>query len=142
MSSREKIAQYVVDHINEVRYVKSVTREPQSVDELAKTSFPHVLVETADETRSDYTMDSGQIVREATIEFLINIVVHGDNRDSQRNLIIEAIERKLEEDRTFGGLCFNSGSTEILTREIDSAEPYATGAIIYSVTYHYDRTKP
>ena len=141
MSSREQIAQYIVDHINEIRYVKSITREPQSVDELAKTSFPHCLVETADEERSDYTMGEEHL-RTATVEFLINVVVAGKDRDSQRNLIFEAIERKLEEDRTFGGLCFNSGVQEVLTREIDSAEPYATGAIVYSVTYHYDRAKP
>ncbi len=142
MSNREKIAQYIEDHLNEIRYVKSVTREPQSVDDLPKTSYPHVLLETTDEQRNDYTMESGNALREAKIEFLINVVVYGVDRDSQRNLIFEAIERKLEEDRTFGGLCFNSGVEELLTREIDTAEPYASGAIVYGVTYHYDRTTP
>lgn len=142
MSNREAIAVYMIDKLSEIRYVKSITREPKSVDELARTAFPHLLVETADESREDYTMESGTAVREATIEFLINIVVHGTDRDSQRNLIFEAIERKLEEDRTFGGLLFNSGVTEVLTREIDSAEPYGHGAIVFSATYHYDRAKP
>jgi len=141
MSNRETIAVYLMDKLTEIRYVKSITREPKSVDELARTSFPHLLVETADETRADFhTGDSGS--RTATIEFLINIVVHGEDRDSQRNLIFEAIERKLEEDRTFGGVLFNSGVTEVLTREIDSAEPYGHGAIVFSATYHYDRAKP
>jgi len=141
MSNRERIATYMMDKLSEIRYIKNLTREPKSVDELARTSFPHILVETADETREDYhTGTSGS--RTATIEFLINVVVHGQDRDSQRNLIFEAIERKLEEDRTFGGLLFNSGVTEVLTREIDSAEPYGHGAIVFSATYHYDRAKP
>lgn len=139
MSNRETIAKYIVDQLSEIRYIKSITREPRSIDELASTSYPHVLIETADETRSDYTMDDE---RTATIEFLINVVVQGKDRDSQRNLIFEAIERKLEEDRTFGGVVFNSGVVEVITREIDSAEPYATGAIVYSATYHYDKSKP
>lgn len=141
MSNRERIATYMMDKLSEIRYIKNLTREPKSVDELARTAFPHILVETADETREDFHQGSSGS-RTATIEFLINVVVHGQDRDSQRNLIFEAIERKLEEDRTFGGLLFNSGVTEVLTREIDSAEPYGHGAIVFSATYHYDRAKP
>jgi|TARA_R110001606_G_scaffold93874_3_gene208352 hypothetical protein len=142
MSNREAIAKYLVGKLEEVRYIKSITREPKSVEELARTSFPHCLIETTDESREDYSMGSTDSVRTATISFLINIVVYGDNRDSQRNLVIEAVERKLEEDRNFGGLLFNSGVSEVLTREIDTDSPYATGAIVYSATYHYDRAKP
>mgnify|MGYP006969542583 CR=1 FL=1 len=79
--NREKIAEYIFDHLKEIRYIKTVTREPQTVDDLARTSFPHCLLETTDETRSDYTMESGNVLREARIEFLINIVVYGKDRD-------------------------------------------------------------
>lgn len=128
-----------MDKLREVRYIRDLTREPRDITELANTNFPHVLLETANETRDDLTMQDN---RTATIEFLLNIVVSGRDRDSQRNLVVEAIERKLNEDITLGGLAFNAGVSEVLTREIDSAEPFATCALVFSVSYHYDRTQP
>lgn len=141
MSSREAITQYIVDKIAQVRYVKSVTREPKSLEELSRNSFPHVLVETANEVRDNSSF--GQTIRQqADLDLLINIVVHGEDRDSQRNLILEAVERKLHEDSTLGGLAMDSLVTRIQIREIAEADPYATAAMVYTVRYYYNRGNP
>lgn len=139
MSKRETIAKYIIDEVREIRYVKSITREPKSEDELSKASLPHCLVETADESRGDMDMDG---TRSATIDFLINVVVGGKDRDSQRNLIFEAIERKLTADRTLNGNCYDCSVVDILTREIDTAKPYASGALVFRVVYHYESGTP
>ena len=141
MSSREAITQYIVDKIAEVRYVKSVTREPKSLEELSRNSFPHVLVETANEARDNSSFGLN-IRQQSDLDLLINIVVHGDERDSQRNLILEAIERKLHEDSTLGGLAMDSLVTRIQIREIAEADPYATAAMVYTVRYYYNRGNP
>lgn len=137
-SIREQIAQYIVDNIKNSRYVKSVTREPKLLSELSAMSYPHVLIESANETRSNSSFGDN-IRQEADIDFLINIVVSGADKDSQRNLIIQAIEDELQTDSTFGGLVFDSLVTDVRIREIDQVDPYATAAIVYRVRYYYNR---
>lgn len=141
MSKRETIAKYIVENIDKVRSVKTVTREPKSLDELSKSAYPHVLVESANEVRE--VSSYGDNVRvQADIDFLINIVVTGKDRDSQRNLLLDAIEQALQADTTMGGVCYDSQVSEIQIREIEEAAPYATAAMIYTVRYFYTRGTP
>ena len=141
MSKREDIAKRIVAAIDEVRYVKSVTREPKALSEISKQAFPHVLVESANEVRD--VASFGETIRHvADIDFLINCVVMGKDRDSQRNLILQAIEEKLQSDSTLEGLVYDSYVTQIQIREIEEAEPYATAAMIYTVRYYFDRGQP
>lgn len=141
MSKREDIATQIVKSLKTVRAVKSVTREPKRIDELSRASFPHVLVESANEIRD--VSSFGQTVRhQADIDFLINIVVMGKDRDSQRNNILAAIEETLQADATLAGLVHDSYVTQIQIREIEEAEPMATAAMIYTVRYYYDRGQP
>ena len=138
MSKREDIASHIVTQIGTITQVKTVTREPKDLAQLAVTSFPHVLVETANETRA--TISSGSTPgREGTIDFLINVVVHGDNRDTDRNDIMERIEEKLDLDTTMGGRAADSGVTEIIIREIGETAPFGQSAIVYTVKYFYRR---
>lgn len=141
MSSRERITSKVIELTNTVRYVKSVTREPVDITELSRTSFPHVFVETANETREHVSFGDGTR-RSSDLDILLNIVVYGDSRDSQRNLIIEALERKFAEDPTLGDLAYDSFVTDIQIREIGEAEPYGSAAMIFRVRYFYDQTQP
>lgn len=142
MSKREDIAKHVAAKIAEVRYVKSVTRQPRTLDEVARSDFPHVLVETANETRSNSSF--GQTIRqESELDILINCVVRGADIDSQRNLIAEAIEKKLHEDATMGGLVMDSYVTEVaVNNATEDTASYGTIAVVYTVLYHYDRTRP
>ena len=141
MSKREEIASRIVETLKTVRAVKTVTREPRALTELSKTAFPHVLVESANEARDISSF--GETVRHvADIDFLINCVVKGRDRDQQRNNVLEAIETALQADATLEGLVFDSYVTQIQIREIEEADPYATAAMIYTVRYYYDRGQP
>lgn len=138
MSIREDIANHIVTQLATVSGIKTVTREPKAISQLAVTSFPHVLVETANETRETITIGDTPS-REGVIDFLINVVVHGDNRDSDRNTVMELIEEKLDTDTTMGGNASDSGTSEIIIREIAETAPYGQAAIVYTVKYYYSR---
>lgn len=138
MSKREDIASHIVTQLGNVASIKTVTREPKDLPQLAVTSFPHVLVETANETRETVSF-GGDVRREGTIDFLINVVIHGDNRDTDRNAIMEAIEEKLDLDVTMGGNAADAGVSEIIIREIGETAPFGQSAIVYTVKYYYSR---
>lgn len=138
MSRREDIANHIVTQLGTVTQIKTVTREPKVLTQLAVTSFPHCLVETANETRETVSF-GGDVRREGTIDFLINVVVHGDNRDTDRNDIMERIEEKLDADVTMGGFASDSGVSEIIIREIGETAPFGQSAIVYTVKYYYSR---
>jgi endonuclease III len=136
MSIRENIASHIVTQIGNISEVKTVTREPTDISQLAVTSFPHVLVESANETRE--TISIGDTPRrESTLDFLINVVVHGNNRDTSRNSIMEKIEEKLALDRTLSSNASDSFVSEIIIREIAETKPFGQGAIVYTAKYYY-----
>jgi len=137
-SIRESIASHIVTQINAITGVKTVTREPTDIAQLAVTSFPHVLVESANETRENSSIGTAPR-QESTIDFLINVVVHGNNRDSDRNSIIEQIEEKLALDTSLGGNASDSFTSEIIIREIAETKPYGQAALVYTAKYYYSR---
>lgn len=138
MSIRESITAHIVSQVGAITDVKSVTREPKVINELAATSFPHVMIETANETREDFSFGNEKR-RKATMDVLINVVVYSNNRDQNRNSIIEKIEEKLALDTTLGGNALNSGTSEIVIREVGETAPYGQAAIVYTVEYYYTR---
>lgn len=138
MSIRENITAHVVTQINSLAGVKTVTREPKSIDELSPASYPHVLVETANETREHATLgNDGQQV--ADVDIVLNILVYGSDRDQSRNTVIEAIEEKLALDTSLGGNAFDSFVTDVQVREIAETAPYGQGAIVFRARYYYTR---
>mgnify|MGYP003671804300 FL=1 len=137
-SIRENIASHIVTQINAITGVKTVTREPTDIAQLAVTSFPHVLVESANETRENSSIGTAPR-QESTIDFLINVVVHGNNRDSDRNSIIEQIEEKLALDTSLGGNASDSFTSEVIIREIGETKPYGQGALVYTAKYYHVR---
>jgi hypothetical protein len=138
MSIRESITAHIVSQIDAITDVKTCTREPKVLSDLAATSFPHILVESANERREDFSAGN-TIRRKATMDILINVIVYGNDRDQSRNSIIEKIEEKLALDTTLGGNALNSGTTEIVIREIGETAPYGQAAIVYTVEYYYTR---
>ena len=137
-SIRENIASHIVTQINAITGVKTVTREPTDIAQLAVTSFPHVLVESANETRENSSIGTAPR-QESTIDLLINVVVHGNNRDSDRNSIIEQIEEKLALDTSLGGNASDSFTSEVIIREIGETKPYGQGALVYTAKYYHNR---
>jgi len=138
MSIREDITAHIVSQIGAITEVKTVTREPKVLTELATTSYPHVLVESANERREDSSFGN-EVRRKATMDIILNVVVYSNNRDQSRNDIMEKIEEKLALDPTLGGTAINSGTSEIVIREIGETAPYGQAAIIYTVEYYYTR---
>lgn len=141
MSSRENITKKIVELTETIRYVTNVTRDPVDITELSRESFPHVFIETANEVREHASFGDGTR-RVSDLDILLNIVVMGDGRDSQRNLIIEAMERKFAEDPTLGGLAYDSFIDEVNIREINESGPYGQAAVIFRVRYFYNATQP
>ena len=125
MSIRENITAHIVTQIDGITEVKTVTREPKALTELAATSYPHVLVETANERRENSSYGN-EIRRKATMDIILNVVVYSNNRDQSRNSIL-------------GGNAIDSGTSEIVIREIGETAPYGQAAIIYTVEYYYTR---
>ena len=141
MSKREDIVSSVVAQLELIPGIKTVTREPKSLEELSKSSFPHVLVETANETR-EHASFGAEVRRVSNLEILLNVVVHGSDRDYKRNTVIEEIETQLSVDSTFGGVCFDSSIDEISIREVAESAPYGQAAILLTVKYYYTKGTP
>ena len=138
MSIREDITAHIVSQIGAITEVKTVTREPNVLTELATTSYTHVLVASANERREDSSFGN-EVRRKATMDIILNVVEYSNNRDQSRNDIMEKIEEKLALDPTLGGNAINSGTSEIVIREIGETAPYGQAAIIYTVEYYYTR---
>ena len=138
-SKRENITAHIVSQLGAISEIKTVTREPKVISELAASSFPHCLVEAANETREDFS-GGNEIRRKATMDVIINIIVYSNNRDQDRNTILEKIEEKLATDVTMGGNALNSASRDITIREIGETAPYGQAAIVYTVEYYYPRS--
>ena len=140
-SKRELIVQNIVTQIQSIASIKLVSREPKDILELSVASFPHVLVETANETRENASF-SADVRKESELEILLNIVVHGNNRDQQRNNAIEAIEQKLDIDVTRGGHAFDCQLTEVTIRELNEAAPYGQAVALFTIKYCYTKGTP
>ena len=103
-SIRKEIVQDVVDKVKTITSPRlgKVSSKPEEFTRLARTAFPFIHIEVESETKED-------IAREWRLATLtLNITVHLDGKNKgesvERQLadIIEAIEEKLEEDRTRG----------------------------------------
>ena len=141
MSVREKVAQNLVDSLQAITQpvkVKYVTREPFDFEKLSNAQFPAILVRTSDEDRNDSTVGGTISQRMATINYQLVCYVKGKTLDTLRNKIVEAVEEKLDDDRTRGN---NAIDTQILSIETDegSIEPIGGVIITLRVTYSYTR---
>jgi hypothetical protein len=140
MSIREDIAKNLITTLQEIPDVKPVlvTREPFDVEKLAITQFPSLLVTSTNEDRNTETMSAG--IRKGIITYTIRAFVRGNDLDSKRNDIIEAIEEALDEDRNRG-----QGRSIVLDTQIASIEvvdrlpPIAEAVLTVNVNYIFTR---
>jgi len=146
MSNRENIANNIItvlDAVTSPIELKKITREPFNVDELTQQQYPAVFIQSGDEVRSDQTMTSSTITREATADFILVGFVKGSdtNIDTKRNQLIEVIESTLEQDRTRGGY---AKRTEIVEVSTDEGTLYPIGGIrmVVRVMYQYTAGTP
>lgn len=145
-SIREKIAGDIVDSIkvNSIDptrsfTIKSVTREPVVIEDLAATQIPLVFVESADETREDISMGGSAITRMGTIQFILHLYVTGSTRDSNRNTLLEIIDSALEADRTRNGNALDTQIIKVALIQSGEAKPYASLEVTVECTYQHIR---
>jgi hypothetical protein len=146
MSKREDIAGNIVTAISTGTSpitLKKVTREPFNVDELSEQQYPACFIQTGNETRSDQTMTSSTITRQATVDYVIIGFVKGTptNIDTKRNELISTIETRLDSDRTRGGY---AKQTQIVEVSTDEGVLFPIGGIrmVVRVMYQYTSGTP
>jgi hypothetical protein len=146
MSKREDIASNIVTAISTGTSpitLKKVTREPFNVDELSEQQYPACFVQSGNEVRSDETMTSSTITRQATADFVIVGYVKGttSNIDTKRNELITTIETRLNSDRTRGGYAKQTQVVEVST---DEGVLFPIGGIrmVVRVMYQYTSGTP
>ena len=146
MSKREDIASNIITTISTGTSpitLKKVTREPFNVDELSEQQYPACFVQSGNETRSDETMTSSTITRQATADFVIVGYVKGttSNIDTKRNELITTIETRLNSDRTRGGYAKQTQVVEVST---DEGVLFPIGGIrmVVRVMYQYTSGTP
>jgi len=142
---REDIAQDIVQQLQgiEIPAVVLVSRNPINTTDLSIAQYPCIFVRTTEELRSDETMGGERL---STIEYTIQAYVRAEssatasnnNIDNQRNTIVEAIEEKLEADRTRNGKALNSYVSTV-TADDGTIFPIGKVDISYLVQYKYTR---
>ena len=146
MSKRENIASNIVSVLSAVTSpitLKKITREPFNVDELSEQQYPACFVQSGNEVRSDETMTSSTITRQATADYVIVGYVKGTptNIDTKRNELITTIETRLNSDRTRGGYAKQTQVVEVST---DEGVLFPIGGIrmVVRVMYQYTSGTP
>lgn len=140
MSVRENIAANIVTALTAILTpnVKKVTREPFDFNKLSNAQFPAILVRTANETREDASMGGSSTSRHGTIDYELVCFVKHKNIDTARNQIAEAIDEKLDEDRTRGGYAVD---TQVISVEVDDGTIDPIGGVIVTVQILYSYTR-
>lgn len=140
MSVRENIAANIVTALTAISTpnVKKVTREPFDFDKLSNAQFPAILVRTANETREDASLGGSMTSRHGTIEYELVCYVKHKNIDTARNQLVEAIDEKLDEDRTRGG---HAVDTQVISVEVDDGTIDPIGGVIVTVQILYSYTR-
>jgi argininosuccinate synthase len=146
MSKRENIASNIITTISTGTSpitIKKITREPFNVDELSEQQYPACFIQTGNETRSDQTMTSSTITRQASVDYVIIGFVKGTptNIDTKRNELISTIETRLDSDRTRGGYAKQTQVVEVST---DEGVLFPIGGIrmVVRVMYQYTSGTP
>jgi hypothetical protein len=143
-SKRELIIQDIVETLKNQQTIRlgTVSRDPGlELQDLAKTAFPAVIVESGSEIRESITQMGSAQQRQATMSVNMSVWIGSSAQaDSQRNDLIEKIEELLEVDTTRGGQAIDTQLVEIETGT-DTA-PYASMNLIFQVQYFYTKGNP
>jgi hypothetical protein len=139
MARREDILVKVVELLKAQRSVRlgKVQRDPIVIEELAATAFPAVYVESTDEEIVDITMTMGAsgLERRGELEIAVVLVVGGRERDTQRNIAVEAIENTLMADRTLTNTVEDIRLSRVETVTTGESAPFAS--MVFTTEYCY-----
>ena len=136
MSKREDIVARMTELLVNQRNVKlgTVSRDPVILEELARTAFPAVIVESTNENRERVAFGG---FRECAMEVSVLMYVNGKERDLQRNTVAEAIEQTIEGDAVLNTLTRDIFLQRIEAVELGEASPYASMRLVFQVDYCY-----
>jgi hypothetical protein len=139
MSTREDIVSHLVKLLKAMNSPKlgKVVRDPIVADELPKTAFPAVYVETTNEDIEDLTQDK---LRRGVIDVEVVVIVGGKSRDTQRNVVVEGIEKALLTDRTVGTYAKDISLARVEAVAVGESAPYASLRMVFNVEHHYTIT--
>ena len=141
MARREDIMVSIMNLLKAQRSVRLgvVERDPIDPDQLAKTAFPAVYLETSDEEIVDITMTMGTsgLQREGTMEVDLVLLIGGRERDTQRNIAVEAIENTLMADRSLDGTVEDIRLSRVETVATGESAPFASCRMIFTTEYCY-----
>lgn len=134
-SRREQIVSQIYSALKNQRTVKLgvVKRDPVIPDELPRTGFPALSIESTNEERTPLT----STMYESIMEVECVVYVNGANRDSQRNEVLFAVENKVLADTEVKDLVNDIYVTRIENIENGEASPYASSRLIFTVRYCY-----
>lgn len=147
MSIREDIIKDIVLKLKDINTVPmgAVTREPMFRNQeefygLARTNFPHIIVTAGNESRDDLTMGGTNIIREGimTVEIVSFVKSSDKTIGTTINDLIEAIEEKLDADRTRGGKAKDTQVREIIMGSL-LEHPYGSFTLNVEVKYTFTR---
>lgn len=139
MSARENIAKNLIEQLTNMTDPAPglVSRKWFDVTKLAITQFPAILINSANETREDVSMD----LRQGIIQYQLRCYLRGTELDTLRNEIIERIEETLETQRgrnielsknNIHNVTTRISNIEVVTREIPLAEVVVTVEVRYT----------
>ena len=136
MSKREEIVARVTEVLKAQRNVKlgQVSRDPIILEELARTAFPAVVIESSNEERVRAAFSG---LRECAMEVSVLMYVNGKERDLQRNTVAEAIEQTIEGDTVLNTLTRDIFLQRIEAVELGEASPYGSLRLVFRVDYCY-----
>jgi hypothetical protein len=136
MSKREEIVARVTEVLKAQRNVKlgQVSRDPIILEELARTSFPAVVIESTNEERVRAAFSG---LRECAMEVSVLMYVNGKERDRQRNTVAEAVEQTIESDEQLNTLTRDIFLQRIEAVELGEASPYGSMRLVFQVDYCY-----
>ena len=141
MARREDILVDIVKLLKAQRSVRLgvVERDPIDPNQLAKTAFPAVYIETTDEEITDITMTMGSngLMRMGELEVGVILIIGGRERDTQRNIAVEAIENTLMEDRTLTNTVEDIRLSRVETVTTSESAPFASCRMVFTVEYCY-----
>lgn len=141
MARREDILVDIVKLLKAQRSVRLgvVERDPIDPNQLAKTAFPAVYIETTDEEITDITMTMGSngLMRMGELEVGVILIIGGRERDTQRNIAVEAIENTLMEDRTLDSTVEDIKLSRVETVTTSESAPFASCRMVFTVEYCY-----
>ena len=137
--SRESIVSHLESLLKKMNTPKlgKVVRDPIIVEELPKTAFPAVFIETTDEEIEDISMNYR---RRGVMEVNVVCIVQGVNRDTQRNILVEGIEKVLLKDRTVNNQAKDISLARVEAIAVGETAPYATVRMVFLVERHYTIT--